>query len=364
MKICTNCGTLNAEEKNLCKNCGAILPLSSENPELKISLGSANEEEENNEVQQEIEEDPQPSESEVNAQNHQKYGEQSIFMSESDNGGSQAEQSEPSPEKTPSPVEPQGSNLPSHQNQTVSSSAGDWDQSMEQGYEQTKQEHKEFLEEIEPAPFDKSHLESNSKQTSSSPEQKVPEKEVSASSGTQTTVSISPEKKKRLEKDMKEVLSFLSEKLPASETYSEQEDDEELSKKRVQVEQKIEPETVHDILKQLLRIDKNIEASAIIKRDGEKLASAISNRISDALFGTIGQNLSMIGSDIINGLNAGSLRSISVRGTEGVLDLAPVSQDDPILKNFLLIIFSNPDVKSGMIQIAIQKISGQLKQFL
>lgn len=361
MKICTNCGTLNVEEKNLCKNCGAILPLSSENPELNVSLGASDGIEENTESQQDTTEETQTSQPEVTRQNHEKYGEQSIFMSQSNNNGGNNKETQPPPEPPSNPRNAQNSNS---QGQSISSSAGDWANSMEQEYDKTKQEQREFLEEIEPAPFDRSHLDSDSKKSEKAPEQETSEKQISAPLGGQTTVSVSPEKQKRLEKDMKNVLSFLSEKLPSIENYSAKGNNKELSKKRAQVEQKIKPETINDILKQLLRIDKNIEASAIIKRDGEKLASAISTRISDNLFGTIGQNLSMIGSDIINGLNAGSLRSISVRGTEGVLDLAPISQDDPILKNFILIIFSNPNVKSGMIQIAIQKISSQLKEFL
>lgn len=362
MKICTNCGTLNAEEKNLCKNCGAILPLSSENPELKISLGASDDIEENTESQQNIPEDTQPPQSEGNHQNHEKYGEQSIFMTQSGNKGGNSKETPPSPEPPSNHENTQSSNS---QGQSISSSTGDWANSMEHEYE-SNQGQREFLEEIEPAPFNRSHLDSDSKKSSKSHDQetKTTKKQISSHSGNQETVSVSPERQKRLEKDMKNVLSFLSEKLPSIENYSEEGNNKELSKKRVNVEKNIKPETIHDILKQLLRIDKNIEASAIIKQDGEKLASAISTRISDNLFKTIGQNLSMIGSDIIDGLNAGSLRSISVRGTEGVLDLAPVSQDDPILKNFILIIFSNPNVKSGMIQIAIKKISNQLKEFI
>jgi len=329
-------------------------------------LGKGNERERSSESPQNTEGNTESEQPKVTHQNNQMYGEQSIFMNQSNNNSSQNKASKTSPQPEPIPNNSKETKSQSKKPQTINSSSGDWDQSLNQGYDGTKKQQKEFLEEIEPIPFDKSYLDSSSKKGAGlqkSQESSTPETGSLASQNSQTTVSISPERRKRLERDMKDVLSFLSEKMPSIDQ-SGGKNNEKLAKQRAQVEKKIKPETINDILKQLLRIDKNIEASAIIKNDGKKLASAISNRISDPLFGTIGQNLSMIGSDIINGLNAGSLRSISVRGTDGVLDLAPISQDDPILKNFLLIIFSNPNVKSGMIQIAIRKISSQLKEFL
>ena len=167
-------------------------------------------------------------------------------------------------------------------------------------------------------------------------------------------------KQKRLEKDMTEVLGFLSKKISVKKLEtpkvkrSDQKDQEE----------KIPPASMNEILKQLLQLDLNIEASAIIKTDGAILASAISSRISDSLFATVGMNLSMIGTDIIEGLNAGFLKSISVKGTEGVLDLAPIDQNNPNVKDMLLILFSNQRVKSGIIAFAVHIVKKQLKEYL
>jgi predicted regulator of Ras-like GTPase activity (Roadblock/LC7/MglB family) len=110
--------------------------------------------------------------------------------------------------------------------------------------------------------------------------------------------------------------------------------------------------------------DLNIEASSIIKTDGTILASAISSRISDSLFATIGMNLSMIGTDIIEGLDAGTLKSISVRGTDGVLDLAPIDRENPSVKDMILVIFSHPRVKSGIISFAVNIVKKQLLDYL
>jgi len=167
-------------------------------------------------------------------------------------------------------------------------------------------------------------------------------------------------KQKRLEKDMSKVLGFLSKKISVKSI--------EPSKAKPTVkkepEKEIPPTSMNEILKRLLTLDLHIEASAVIKTDGTILASAISSRISDSLFATIGINLSMIGTDIIDGLNAGSLKSISVRGTDGVLDLAPIDRDNPSVKDMILILLSHPKVKSGIISFAVNIVKKQIKTYL
>ena len=116
-------------------------------------------------------------------------------------------------------------------------------------------------------------------------------------------------------------------------------------------------------MKNLLTIDNYIEAAAILKIDGTILAAALSSRISDSLFATIGQNLSMIGADIIQGLSAGDLQSISIRGSQGVLDLAPFNKNS-IAREMILIILSHPKVKSGVISFAVKNLEKQIINFL
>jgi len=171
-------------------------------------------------------------------------------------------------------------------------------------------------------------------------------------------VSIS--KRKRLEKDMTEVLGFLSKKISVKKL----EPPVAESKTKKEPEKKIPPSSMNEILNELITLDSRIEASAIIKTDGTMLASAISSRISESLFSTIGINLSMIGSDIIHGLSAGTLKSISVKGSEGVLDLAPIDRESPSLKDMILILFSHPKVKSGIISIAVNLIKKQIIYYL
>ncbi len=159
---------------------------------------------------------------------------------------------------------------------------------------------------------------------------------------------------------MSEVLGFLSKKIIVNKIKLK----EPKSTSQKEPKNKLPPASMNEILKELITLDSKIEASAIIKTDGTMLASAISSRISESLFGTIGINLSMISADIIDGLSAGALRSISVRGTEGVLDMAFLDLETSSLKDMILILFSHPQVKSGIISIAMNLIKKQVKHYL
>lgn len=165
-------------------------------------------------------------------------------------------------------------------------------------------------------------------------------------------------KQKQLEKDMTEVLGFLSKKISVKKLEIPK------AKRKEELREEIPPSSMNEILNRLLTLDLNIEASAIIKTDGTILASAISSRITDSLFATIGMNLSMIGTDIIEGLGAGTLKSISLKATEGVLDLAPIDKENPRVKDMFLILFSHPKVKSGIISFAVSIVKKQLKEYL
>lgn len=167
-------------------------------------------------------------------------------------------------------------------------------------------------------------------------------------------------KQKQLEKDMTEVLGFLSKKISVKKLEIPRAKQNE----KEEAKEEIPPSSMNEILKRLLTLDLNIEASAIIKTDGTILASATSTRISDSLFATIGMNLSMISTDIIEGLDAGTLKTISIKATDGVLDLAPIDKKNPSVKDMFLILFSHPKVKSGIISFAVNIVKKQIKEYL
>lgn len=189
---------------------------------------------------------------------------------------------------------------------------------------------------------------------------KKPKPSISPLPPTDLDSNIAIIKQRKLEKDMSEVLGFLSKKITLPKT----ENKELKTTSKKDPVSKLPPASMNEILKELITLDSRIEASAIIKTDGTMLASAISSRISESLFGTIGINISTISSDIIEGLSAGTLKSISVKGTEGILDLAYLDLENSNLKDMILILFSHPQVKSGIISIAINLIKKQVKKYL
>jgi predicted regulator of Ras-like GTPase activity (Roadblock/LC7/MglB family) len=221
----------------------------------------------------------------------------------------------------------------------------------------------EVLREIKPQPFRGSII--ADKGVYGQPPQIKTTSDVDSSSNQSVALS-SPNmestlvKQKQLEEDMTKVLSFLSKKITVKPLKPVKKED----KIKKLPEKAIPPSSMSEILKDLLKLDLHIEASAIIKKDGTILASAISSRISDSLFATIGQNLSMIGSDIVEGLSAGNLLNISIRGTNGVLDLAPIGSKETLGDDMLLIIFSHPKVKSGIIHFAVSIVKKQVSQYL
>ena len=226
-----------------------------------------------------------------------------------------------------------------------------------------EEEDLEFLKEITPQPFRGSIIadkgvygKPNQLRKVSSSKSKTVAQDAVASKNTESNLI----KQKQLEEDMTKVLSFLSKKITVKPLIPVKKGVDASTKSK----DSIPPSSMNEILNDLLKLDLHIEASAIIKKDGTILASALSSRISDSLFATIAANLSMMGKDIIEGLNAGTLLNISIRGTDGVLDLAPISFKKLTGDDMLLIIFSHPKIKSGIIHFAVSIVKKRVKQYL
>lgn len=306
--ICQNCGATNQDVK-FCRKCGALLPVSSKSQRLSLSSKKAKKEQGQKLKDLDLQEIP-------------KETEQIDDVSIED--------------KNLEDIKDEGVQL----NNVPES-------------EQLLKEEEEVLKEITPQPYKSSIMTQNSVSSSKLNGETKNEK---------AELESSLLKQKQLEKDMTEVLGFLSKKITVKKL-----DVPKSKAKKEKVSEKIPPTSMNEILSRLLTLDLHIEASAIIRSDGTILASALSNRISDTLFATIGQTLNQIGADIINGLSAGYLKSISVRGAEGVLDLAPI---DPInkesenIKDMILVIYSHPKAKSGVINFAINIVKKQLTEYL
>jgi predicted regulator of Ras-like GTPase activity (Roadblock/LC7/MglB family) len=332
MIICSNCGTTNNEQNGrICRKCGALLPISSKPPRIKISSKKGQ--------KQQITEQRSPPEKKKQVVS------------------SKEKASKQRTEKNPEILDLH--EIPKLEDELREEFV---ENNTESEFSEPEDE-VEILREIKPQPFRGSII--ADKSVYGHPQQTKSVSDLKTISSHPTTESLANTestlmKQKQLEEDMTKVLSFLSNKITVKPLKSIKK--EEKDKKKP--EKVIPPSSMSEILKDLLKLDLHIEASAIIKKDGTILASAISSRISDSLFATIAQNLSMIGNDIIQGLSAGNLMNISIRGTNGVLDLAPIGSKESIGDDMILIIFSHPRVKSGIIHFAVSIVKKQVSQYL
>ncbi len=313
MIICSNCGATNNEaDGNICRKCGALLPISTKPPRIRLTLEKKKKESKSREKipinKPKVVKKPKVSELqeiplvEIHVNNSKDDAKKLVVHKE--------------------------------ENDDI-------------------EDEKEILTEITPKPFEGSIIGLKgvySSKSSTEKPQPVPKAPYSEASLV---------KQKQLEEDMTKVLTFLSKKITVKKLPTEKEPYEKKKK-----EEFIPPSSMNEILKELLKLDLHIEASAIIKKDGTILASAISSRMSDNLFATIGQNLSMIGEDIIEGLSAGKLLNISVRGSNGVVDLAPIDTETTLGNDMILVIFSSPRIKSGIINFAANIVKKQVKEYL
>ena len=348
MIICSNCGTTNNESAgNVCRKCGALLPRSHRAPRIKIA----------------------PEKKQI---------------LESQGGKTKAK-----PKKKSRPAKPQKksaskkeptkpTSLDLHEIPKVKALNNDHIEIIEDLTDDEEEEleeddfykdlddveeEAEFLKEIAPQPFRGSIIADKSVYGQPKQPRKVQHsktKKVTQKTGTSENLESSLLKQKQLEDDMTKVLSFLSKKITVRPLKPVKKGEKVSSKPK----DSIPPSSMNDILKDLLKLDLHIEASAIINQDGTILASALSSRISDSLFATIAANLSMMGVDIIEGLSAGTLLNMSIRGTDGVLDLAPISFKNLPGNEMILIIFSHPKIKSGIIHFAVSIVKKRVHQYL
>jgi predicted regulator of Ras-like GTPase activity (Roadblock/LC7/MglB family) len=347
--ICSNCGTTNNESAgNVCRKCGALLPRSRRPPRIKIA----------------------PKSKEI----LESQGEKTKTKTKA-KAKAKARPKPAKPQKRP-PIKKQSTKhtiLDLHEIQKVKA-LEIFEDSTEQEEEEIAEddfnedlddveEEEDFLKEIAPQPFRGSIIADKGVYGQPKQSRKVSRsktKKVSQKTATSENIESSLLKQKQLEEDMTKVLSFLSKKITVKPLKP--------VKKGVKASAKpkdsIPPSSMNEILKDLLNLDVYIEASAIIKKDGTILASALSSRISDSLFATIAANLSMMGVDIIEGLSAGSLLNMSIRGTDGVLDLAPITFKNLPGNEMILIIFSHPKIKSGIIHFAVSIVKKRVKQYL
>ncbi|MGQ4874126.1 MAG: hypothetical protein ACP6IY_08655 [Promethearchaeia archaeon] len=376
MIICSNCGAANDErEGRICRKCGALLPIGNRPPRMRFSFNSTQQKQKEKNIEPNIENIPQeithkpvnPTMSEIN-----------LFVpkkSQNDPNNDLDLQSIP----VPGNIDENNISLQTHQRPQYNTIPKD---NLAEIPMELNEIPKSELPEVEPPPF-RSPIISNrhirSPQLRSQNLQRIPGQihnnknvkppqsiqhrqqiKVSETNKAENRKIINGNIQKRLEDEMSGILAELSRKIAPIKK-------EPASKKKqikeVETEE-LPPSSMNEILNGLLVLDSKIQAAALIQNDGTILASAMANNITDGLFSTIARTLSIIGTDIVNGLNAGDLKSISIRGTEGLLNLAPIRFNLPYVKDIILIMFSEAKVRSGIINIAASFVKKKIKKYI
>ncbi|MHA1714641.1 MAG: hypothetical protein ACTSXP_03270 [Promethearchaeota archaeon] len=119
-----------------------------------------------------------------------------------------------------------------------------------------------------------------------------------------------------------------------------------------------DPQSLGDILKGIIKIDNFVKASALVRRDGTILASAITTRMTDSLLAIIATTVANIGKDVIFSTGSGSLKYITFAGTKGIIHLVPV------LTDISLIVFTDSRSRRGVIEVISKYVEKKLKQYL
>ena len=348
--ICSNCGTTNNESAgNVCRKCGALLPRSHRAPRIKIA----------------------PEKKQILESQGGKTKTKTKTKKKSQPAKPQKKSASKKEPTIPTSLDlheiPKVKTLNNDHIEIIEDLTDDEEEEIEEDDFSEElddmEEEAEFLKEIAPQPFRGSIIADKIVYGHPKQPRKVQHsktKKVTRKTATSENLQSSLLKQKQLEDDMTKVLSFLSKKITVKPLKPVKKGEKSSAKPK----DSIPPSSMNDILKDLLKLDVYIEASAIINQDGTILASALSSRISDSLFATIAANLSMMGIDIIEGLSAGSLLNMSLRGTDGVLDLAPISFKNLPGNEMILIIFSHPKIKSGIIHFAVSIVKKRVQQYL
>ena len=159
-----------------------------------------------------------------------------------------------------------------------------------------------------------------------------------------------------LEKTMKAELGIFKDKMdilpkkPAKKKAVAAQPSQELSFK--------EPDNLNDILRELIKVDPVIKASALVKRDGTIIASAISSTLSDSLISIIATTVVNIAKDIIFATESGELKYITLGGTNGIIHLVP------ILADIFLVILTGANSKQGIVNVVAKNVEKGVKKYL
>ncbi|MHA1359848.1 MAG: zinc-ribbon domain-containing protein [Candidatus Helarchaeota archaeon] len=113
-----------------------------------------------------------------------------------------------------------------------------------------------------------------------------------------------------------------------------------------------------EFLRGLNKLDRSLEASAVVKRDGSLLASAHSSRVKPEMMATISSTLFGIAADSIRAISGGMMRIVTITAQQVVLMLRPINEDT------ILLLVTGANSNIGLISMKSELVAQNIANFL
>ncbi len=111
-------------------------------------------------------------------------------------------------------------------------------------------------------------------------------------------------------------------------------------------------------LRELNKLDRTLEASAVVKSDGTLLASAHSSRAKPEMMATISSTLYGIAKDSIRAISGGKMRMVTITAEHTVLMLTAINIDT------MLLLVTSPKSNLGLISMYSELVGQNIDKFL
>jgi len=113
-----------------------------------------------------------------------------------------------------------------------------------------------------------------------------------------------------------------------------------------------------EFLRGLNRLDRFLEASAVVKKDGTLLASAHSTRAKPEMMTTISSTLFSISEDSIRAISGSKIRAVTIMAETCVLMLCPINDDT------ILLLVTSPKSNLGLLSMQSEMVSQNIAKLL
>ncbi len=117
-------------------------------------------------------------------------------------------------------------------------------------------------------------------------------------------------------------------------------------------------EQLIEFLRGLNKLDRSLEASAVVRRDGSLLASAHSSRVKPEMMATISSTLFGIAADSIRAISGGPMRIVTITAQQVVLMLRPINEET------ILLLVTGANSNIGLISMRSEVVAQNIAKFL